>query len=102
NNAGLTDQNWIAFLKYFEKTWIQTFTPTLRCNNRTNSEGILARTNNCIERYNRRIGENFQNAHLNIYAFIAVIINEEYYYAKLIIGIWAGGIAFPVNNITFE
>ncbi|KAF1742603.1 hypothetical protein MXB_5187, partial [Myxobolus squamalis] len=90
------------FLKYFEKTWIQTFILFFWCNNRTNSEGILAQTNNCIERCNRRIREKFQNAHPNIYAFIAVIIDEEHYFTELINVILKRKIPFPMEKITFE
>ncbi|KAF1740549.1 hypothetical protein MXB_1516 [Myxobolus squamalis] len=41
-------------------------------------------------------GEKFLNAHPNIYAFIAVIIDEEHYFTELINGIWTGRILFPM------
>lgn len=102
NDPRLADPDWIPFWNYFSKTWIKTFPPSLWCNSKTDSEGILSRTNNCLERYNRRIGEKFQNAHPNIYSFIAAIKAEENYYAEHINGIRLGKIPFPMNNITFE
>ncbi|KAF1743937.1 hypothetical protein MXB_3446 [Myxobolus squamalis] len=81
---------------------IQTYTPFLWCNSRANSEGILVQTNNCIEIYNRRIEENFQNADSNIYAFITVIIHEEHYITELINGILKGKILLQMEKITSE
>ncbi|KAF0985614.1 hypothetical protein HZS_4522, partial [Henneguya salminicola] len=40
------------------------------------------RTNNALERYNRRIGENFANAHPNLASFISIIRTEFLYYSE--------------------
>ncbi|KAF0986658.1 LOW QUALITY PROTEIN: hypothetical protein HZS_7641 [Henneguya salminicola] len=41
------------------------------------------RTDNAIERYKRRLNENFSNAHPNLYAFMEVIKQKfEYYQAR--------------------
>ncbi|KAF1740872.1 hypothetical protein MXB_2412 [Myxobolus squamalis] len=43
---------------------------------------IVGRTNNALERYNRRIGDAFMNAHPNIASFFTVIRAEIEYYAS--------------------
>ncbi|KAF0992209.1 hypothetical protein HZS_6298 [Henneguya salminicola] len=43
---------------------------------------LAGRTNNCLERYNRRIGDFFINAHPNLAEFISVIKAEFYFYSE--------------------
>ncbi|KAF1739953.1 hypothetical protein MXB_3220, partial [Myxobolus squamalis] len=52
-----------SFWTYFTRTWIMRFNPTLWSLSNTNNFKIFGRTNNGVERYNRRIGDHFANAH---------------------------------------
>ena len=58
------------FFIYFESTWLKRFKPeiwNLECHKQCE---IAGRTNNSLERYNRRLGEFFANAHPNLFSFI--------------------------------
>ena len=48
----------LIFLNYFEKTWICKYPPKLRSYYNLPKQ-LISRTNNALERYNRRIGEKF-------------------------------------------
>ncbi|KAF1740263.1 hypothetical protein MXB_4367 [Myxobolus squamalis] len=43
---------------------------------------IAGRTKSALERYNRRIVDNFANAHLNLASFISSIRTEFLYYSE--------------------
>jgi hypothetical protein len=85
------------FWAYFRNTWLVRFPPTLWRNNNDDITLNGARTNNCLERYNRRLGDKFLNAHPNIFSFIAAIQEEEHYYSNLVRGIRSGSIAYAVE-----
>jgi hypothetical protein len=55
----------IRFCLYFKRKWMERFPPSLWKNAQANAEDNGARTNNCLEPYNRRLGEMFLNAHPN-------------------------------------
>ncbi|KAF0991763.1 hypothetical protein HZS_1190 [Henneguya salminicola] len=57
NLKGLTHQNWPQILEYFSRIWLEKYTPSLWKNERQ-TKNINSRTNNCLERYNRRFGKN--------------------------------------------
>ncbi|KII72756.1 hypothetical protein RF11_00663 [Thelohanellus kitauei] len=57
-----------------------------------NQQSMKARTNNCLERYNSRINEQFANPHSNIQQFIDVLKKEESYYAILCRNIRSGAL----------
>ncbi|KAF0991346.1 hypothetical protein HZS_5471 [Henneguya salminicola] len=60
-------------LEYFYLTWRRRFEPQLWNISNINDNNIAGRTSNALERYNRRIGENFANAHPNLASFISII-----------------------------
>jgi hypothetical protein len=101
-NDCLVSLSWPRFWIYFEKTWIIRYPPDLwNINNGTDVE-IEARTNNGLERYNRRLGDKFMNAHPNIFAFVGVIQEEEAYFSNLCRGIRSGAIPFPHSKSIFD
>ncbi|KII70967.1 hypothetical protein RF11_09995 [Thelohanellus kitauei] len=57
-----------------------------------NQQSMKARTNNCLERYNRITNEKFANPHPNIQQFIDVLKKEESYYASLCRNIRSGAL----------
>lgn len=82
--------NWGLFWRYFKNVWIKRFPPALWNIGGIDTNQCMGRTNNYLERYNRRIGEKFINSHPNIYAFVSVIQEEEEYYSNLCRGIRSG------------
>ncbi|KAF0987928.1 hypothetical protein HZS_638 [Henneguya salminicola] len=68
-----------------------------KTNKKQKTENINSLTNNCLERYNRRLGSKFQNVHPNIFWFIAAIKEEEHYFSKLTTGIRSGNIPYSVE-----
>lgn len=71
-----------VFWDYFQKTWMTRFHPVLWNLSTTEDINIVGRTNNALERYNRRLGEHFFNAHPNLCFFISVIKKEFLYYSE--------------------
>ncbi|KAF0989626.1 hypothetical protein HZS_3539 [Henneguya salminicola] len=71
NLKGLTPKNWPQILEYFSRIWLEKYPPSLWKNERQ-TENINLRTNNCLERYNRRLGSKFQNTHPNIFGFFCL------------------------------
>jgi hypothetical protein len=57
-----------------------------------------ARTNNALERYNRRIREQFNFPHPNVYAFVKVIKEECIYLRVLLQNIRSVNEAFPCRQ----
>jgi hypothetical protein len=58
------------------------------------TEDRTSQTNNCLERYNQRLGGKFRNAHPNLFGFIVAIREEEHYFSNLIRGIRSGNIPY--------
>ncbi len=50
----------------------------------------LKRTNNCLERYNRRLNSKFPNAHPSIVQLVSTLKDEESYYSQYIRSIQTG------------
>jgi hypothetical protein len=77
------------FRVYFEEFWMPKFdfwnVSRFEC-----SFGNLKRTNNCLERYNRRLNDKFPLAHPSITQFASVIQQEKCYYSQLIRSIQVG------------
>ncbi|KAF0989349.1 hypothetical protein HZS_1346 [Henneguya salminicola] len=72
--------NFEPFQTYFNKTWMQKFYPNLSNTIEIKEEFDLSlKTNNALERYNRRLGECFFASHPNIAAFVNTIKNVFVY-----------------------
>jgi hypothetical protein len=67
------------FRDYFEEFWISKF-EYWNISRFEESFGNLKRTNNCVERYNRRLNTKFPVAHLSILQFVSVLRHGESYY----------------------
>lgn len=80
------------FMEYFRNTWITKYEPGVW--NMTNKDvsKLVARSNNPIERYNRRLNDKFAASHSNINNFIEVIRAEENDYSSTMRGIRTGKI----------
>lgn len=72
------DKFWI----YFEKTWLKRFDPTMWNSSNLGDGDMINRTNNALERYNRRLNDNFLNAHPRLVHFIEIIKSEFTYYME--------------------
>lgn len=70
------------FWAYFRSIWLIRFDPTIWNSSYLESSEIANRTNNALERYNRRLNEHFTNAHPNLFAFVEVIKQEFRYYQE--------------------
>jgi hypothetical protein len=88
------DARLTPFWHYFVQTWCMKFPPTLWTYS-SMSQSIRNRTNNPLERYNRRLNERFPCRHPNIFAFLDVIKDEARYYSLLLNNIRAGVEPFP-------
>jgi hypothetical protein len=97
----LCSSSWKVFWAYFRDTWMKRFPPALWRVNTKEDEVLAGRTNNCLERYNRRLGDKFLNSHPNIFSFIDAIKEEEQYYAHLSRGIRAGAIPLKLPADAF-
>jgi len=73
------------FWNYFTKTWMNDYNPQLwNLNSFAESDDILMnRTNNPLERYNRRLNE-LISAHPAMPIFVNAIKNESLYYVQLL------------------
>lgn len=94
------DDNLDNFWRYFERTWMRRFLPELWNLSNKSQLNIRGRTNNALERYNRRIGDFFLNAHPNLCAFVSTIRSEFQYFSDRCKEIRqnASGINFNENN----
>ncbi|KAF0991371.1 hypothetical protein HZS_4314, partial [Henneguya salminicola] len=72
----------ISFWSYFDLIWRRRFEPQLWNILNINGIDIAGRTNNALERYSKRIGENFANAHPNLPYFISIIRSKFQYYSE--------------------
>ncbi|KAF1740623.1 hypothetical protein MXB_5059 [Myxobolus squamalis] len=63
----------ISLPSYFDLTCRRRFEPQLYNISKINAIDIAGRTNNSLERYNKRIRENFSNTHPNLPFFISTI-----------------------------
>ncbi|KAF0987698.1 hypothetical protein HZS_7867 [Henneguya salminicola] len=68
--------------KYFVKTWIGCYGAKLWNIHEIDDKEMIGRTNNALERYNRRFGKIFMNAHPNLSAFVIAIRNEFEFYSE--------------------
>jgi hypothetical protein len=75
-----SNQCWQNFWVYFARTWMDRFPPALWNISQVANSLLSGRTNNCVERYNRRIGEKFPHAHPPLLSLISVMKAEFTYY----------------------
>jgi hypothetical protein len=75
-------KGWVEFIEYFKKTWIERFDSSLWNVSECFQLNLVGRTNNALERYNRRLNEQFSNAHPSIGMFIQIIKQEESFYSS--------------------
>ncbi|KII62541.1 hypothetical protein RF11_08025 [Thelohanellus kitauei] len=78
------DNRRMTFWFYFENTWLKRFDPSI-WNTSTKKPQELIRTNNGLERYNRRFYEFFANSHPNIHNFVNAIRSEFIFYEQQLI-----------------
>lgn len=69
-----------TFWSYFEKTWLVRFPSNVWNNFDISQSDLMNRTNNGLERYNRRMNDFFANAHPNLCSFAEIIRDEFKYY----------------------
>jgi len=78
--------NWVKFFAYFKNTWLKVYTPKLwninYLSNHMNNE-FITRTNNYLERYNRKLNENLAT-HGNIVPMLEFFKKEHMFYRSLI------------------
>jgi len=77
---------WCPFFKYIKNTWMNRFPPSLWNLDfivKAMDEPIICRTNNYLERYNRKMNENLK-PHGNIVSLVDFIRNEHKYYRSII------------------
>ncbi|KAF0990418.1 hypothetical protein HZS_7382 [Henneguya salminicola] len=73
----------ILFWTYFQNAWIKKYNPTLWTLCNIEDMEIFGRTNNALERYNRRLNDFFVNSHPNLASFVSIIKNEFLYHSEL-------------------
>lgn len=74
------EDNVNMFWLYFERTWLSRFPPNVWNTFDIPESDFKNRTNNALERYNRRLNDFFVNAHPNICSFAEIIKSEFEYY----------------------
>lgn len=92
----IQENYWVIFWSYFRNTLIRRYPPSLWGLYSINDKELLRRTNNSLERYNRRLSNKFLDAHPNIISSIAVIKAEEEYYSNITKGIRSSAIRFQL------
>jgi len=78
--------NWSKFFAYFVNTWTKRFPPELwnvEFLEKTTNESIICRTNNILERYNRKLNENL-SAHGNIISLVEFLKSEHLYFRSIL------------------
>lgn len=83
STASLYGAKWDRFWLYFRKTWIGKLGPDLWNMHAVVDYQIPGRTNNALERYNRRLNDQFACPHPKLLAFVKVI-EEEFNYYKIL------------------
>jgi hypothetical protein len=79
-----------AFINYFKSYWIARFKFWSLHKYLENDVNRFKRTDNCLERYNRRLNEKFSTPHPSLAQFVDTLISEEYYYTQYVRSITSG------------
>ena len=96
----MTHASWISFWLYFQKTWIKKYPPQLWNISMLSDTNVAGRTNNALERYNRRLGDHFAMPHPSLITFVSTIGREFDYFSILLNNIRTG--REPSPNIDRE
>jgi hypothetical protein len=83
------EDNLKIFIKYFTEYWIPKF-DYWNIHRFSYMLPKLKRTNNCLERYNRRFNSKFPNAHPSICQFVSTLREEESYFSIYVRSIMSG------------
>jgi hypothetical protein len=75
---------WDLFWRYFLKTWTQKYETKLWNIHHLDGDDINGRTNNALERYNRRLGEKFAVGHPSLQTFVQIIQKEVFYFSEIL------------------
>jgi hypothetical protein len=89
-----------AFWKYFEKTWCNEYDPNLwNYSGIENPEDTLInKTNNALERFNRRLNDAFPTAHPSMSQFVEVIKEISVDYVEKLVQIKHGHLKAPIHQ----
>jgi hypothetical protein len=79
-----------AFINYFKSYWIVRFKFWSLHKYLENGANRFKRTDNCLERYNRRLNEKYSTPHPSLAQFVDTLISEEYYYTQYVRSITSG------------
>ena len=86
------------FFDYFHKTWMEKYGPEMWNISDLTTKTLVTRTNNPLERYNRRLNELFLAAHPTLARFVSIIRSEEADYSNLIRGIRSGSTSNSISR----
>jgi hypothetical protein len=98
----LRHNEWKGFWKYFDRTWTRRYPISLWNIHDQSDYELSGRTNNAVERYNRRLGDQFPNAHPTLGFFLQVIRKEEAYFSHLTEAIRKGSVKISTQIRDFE
>ena len=70
------------FWEYFRKTWLESYDPAIHDVIQNNDNTLINRTNNAVERFNRKLNEEFPNAHLPMTSFVSSLQKITHEYAE--------------------
>ncbi|KAF0986420.1 hypothetical protein HZS_6132 [Henneguya salminicola] len=77
------NSNLDIFFNYFNSTWLKKYEPShWNINKVAYDTEFIGRTNNSIERYNRRLSDKFSRPHSKFAAFTQIIKEEFLYYEE--------------------
>lgn len=102
NKFIIKEQKINEFIEYFKRVWINKYPPILWNYSSMDVNSIVARTNNPIERYNRRLNEQFSTAHTSLIKFINVLQEEESFYTNQIRKIRSGKLKRNLEKGNFK
>ncbi|KII60792.1 hypothetical protein RF11_02653 [Thelohanellus kitauei] len=91
-----------TFWLYFQKTWLVRFPSKVWNTFDISKSDIMNRTNNALERYNRRMNDFFANAHPNLVSFPKIIRDEFKYYEERCTEIHQNSSGIIFRQVTLE
>lgn len=102
--VGKYSSNFERFWKYFESQWMKQCGPHVwnlyhLLNDPTKQEVLLNRTNNPLERFNRKLNEHFPHAHPSMPMFVETLAGIANEYVHLLENIAQGRQQPPVDYV---